>query len=94
MTDVVLQDLAATVQEVSADVKRVKARVDDLEAQALSVVHVAEMKAGEAAHAVLTEAATIAQVARDDFRTIWAHKAIVLFDVAVIIGAMVAGHYL
>ncbi len=67
----------------------------DTALDAAVAVPVAEAKAAKtAAEAYAGELVTGVATIRTDFGTLWAHKAMVLFDVVLIGAGFVAGHYL
>ena len=92
MTDIaqMAEDVAAATK---ADVAALEARVAALEAKASNMIQsVADLgdTLWHGAEAKITAAETAAAA---DFKTIWAHKLLVLFDVALIVAAFAAGHY-
>jgi len=92
MTDIL--DPAADIAALKTDLAAVMTRLDALEAAPGGVVHAIEAKAAQARDLVLGEAVKIEGIASTEFKTLWAHKAFVLFDVALFVGAFVAGHYI
>ena len=53
-----------------------------------------EAKAIDGVHYLQAEAVKLQSASAADFNTLWQHKALVLFDVVLIVGAAIFGHYI
>jgi hypothetical protein len=90
MTDIVDAAVAAT----KADIAALDARIAALESKASNMIQSVADLGDTLWHGAEARVATIEGAAAADFKTIWAHKTLVLFDVALIVAAFVAGHYI